>query len=61
MKLVDKWWRAWSAKLLIACVFVAELAQYLPEVREAMPENWYQAAFIVILIARIIKQQADEK
>jgi len=57
MKLVEKWWKAWSSQLLILATFVAGLAEFLPEVREALPPNWYQAAFIVILIARIIKQQ----
>lgn len=61
MKLVEKWWAAWSAQLLISCVFVAELAQYLPEVREALPETWYRVAFVAILVARIVKQKADEQ
>ena len=59
MKMVEKWWRTWSAQLLILASFVAGLAEFLPEVREALPEHWYQYAFIIILIARIIKQQSD--
>ena len=58
MKLVDKWWKTWSAQLLIAASFLAGLAEYLPEVRESLPEGWYQVAFVVILIARIIRQEA---
>lgn len=61
MKLVEKWWRTWSAKLLIACIFLAELAQYLPEVREALPDEWYRVAFLAILAARIVKQQAEKQ
>ena len=59
MKMVEQWWKAWSAQLLILANFLAGLAVFLPEVREALPEHWYQYAFIVILIARIIKQQSD--
>lgn len=60
MKLVEKWWKAWSAQLLIAASFLAGLAEFLPEVREALPAHWYQAAFIVILVARIVKQKSAE-
>ena len=61
MKMVEQWWKTWSAQLLVLCVFVAELAQYLPEVREALPEQWYRVAFLVILAARIVKQQTEQK
>ena len=60
MKMVEQWWKTWSAQLLVLCVFVAELAQYLPEVREALPEQWYRVAFLVILAARIVKQQTEK-
>ena len=60
MKLVEQWWKTWSVQLLALCVFVAELAQYLPEVREALPDEWYRVAFLVILAARIVKQKAGE-
>ena len=61
MKMVEQWWKTWSAQLLVLCVFVAELAQYLPEVREALPEQWYRVAFLVILAARIVKQQNEKQ
>ena len=61
MKMVEQWWKTWSAQLLVLCVFVAELAQYLPEVREALPEQWYRVAFLVILAARIVKQQTEKQ
>lgn len=59
MKLVEKWWKTWSAQLLIAANFIAGLAMFLPEVREHLPQNWYQYAFVAILVARIIKQGAQ--
>jgi hypothetical protein len=58
MRLVEKWWKAWSAQLLLACLFLAELAAYLPEVKENLPEEWYRYAFIVILVARVVKQKS---
>lgn len=61
MKLVEQFWKTWSVQLLALCVFLAELAQYLPEVREALPDEWYRVAFIVILVARIVKQKAKEE
>lgn len=60
MKLVEKWWKAWSAQLLIAASFIAGLAEYLPEVRDNLPAHWYQYAFFIILAARIIKQNTKE-
>lgn len=59
MKLVEQWWKTWSAQLLIAASFVAGLAEFLPEVRESLPEGWYRYAFLVILAARIVKQKAQ--
>lgn len=61
MKIVEKWWKTWSAQLLIAASFVAGLVEFLPEVREALPANWYQVAFLIILAARIIKQTKAEE
>jgi len=58
MKIVEKWWRNWSVWLTACALFVAELAVYLPEVQQALPAEWYRAAFVAILVARIIKQQA---
>lgn len=58
MKLVERWWAAWSVQILALCMFLAELAAYLPEVQEHLPADWYRAAFVVILIARIVKQRS---
>ncbi len=57
MKMVEKWWKAWSAQLLMLAVVVSELSLYLPEIQQALPADWYQWAFRAILIARIIKQR----
>ena len=58
MKLVERWWAAWSVQILAVCVGIAELAAYLPEVQEHLPQDWYRAAFLIILAARIVKQRS---
>lgn len=60
MAIVEKWWKTWSAQLLIAASFLAGLAEFLPEVRESLPEEWYRWAFLLILAARIVKQKSVE-
>lgn len=59
MKLVEKWYQAWSVWLLGSAIGVAELAPYVPELQEHLPADWYRAAFLVVLAARIVKQKAD--
>lgn len=59
MKLIDKWWSKWSVHVLAVCIAIAELAPYLPEVREHLPADWYRYAFYIVLAARIIRQKSD--
>ena len=59
MRFVEQWWKKWSVQLLAACVFIAELAAYLPEVREHLPPDWYRWAFMLVLAARIVKQRNE--
>ena len=61
MKLIESWYKKWSVHLLAACIAIAELAPYLPEVREHLPEDWYRYAFILVLAARIIRQKSDDQ
>lgn len=58
--LIDRWWSKWSVHLLAACIAIAELAPYLPEVREHLPADWYRYAFMAVLAARIIRQKSGE-
>ena len=60
MKLIESWYKKWSVHLLAACIAIAELAPYLPEVREHLPADWYRYAFMLVLAARIIRQKSDE-
>ena len=56
MKIVEKWYANWSVWVASAAIFIAELAPYLPEVQQNLPADWYRYAFIIILVARVIKQ-----
>jgi len=56
MKIIEKWYKKWSVWLLAGFSFLASLEVFLPEVRESLPADWYQYAFILVLVARIIKQ-----
>lgn len=58
MKLVDGWKKAWSVWLLGAAIGIAELAPYVPELQEHLPPDWYRAAFLIVLAARVISQKA---
>lgn len=55
--MVEGWYKAWSVHLLLLFGFVAELAPYIPDIQQALPAYWYQWAFRIILLARIIKQR----
>lgn len=58
MKLVEQWWKKWSVWALGACIAIAELAQYMPELQQHLPADWYRIAFLVVLAARVIKQRS---
>lgn len=60
MKLTEKWWKKWSVHALAVCIVIAEVAAYLPEVREFLPPDWYRLAFIIVLIARVVAQKKAE-
>lgn len=40
MKMVEQWWKKWSVQILAACIAIAELAPYLPEVQDHLPADW---------------------
>ncbi len=58
MKMVEKWWKAWSSQLLVVAIAVAELHPYLLDAMQILPQDWYRVAFAAILIARIVKQRS---
>ena len=56
MKLVDKWYKAWSTWLSSASIFLSGLQMFVPDIQQALAPEWYRYAFAIILIARIIQQ-----
>lgn len=55
--IIEQWHKKWSVWLASAGVVLAEAYQYLPEMREALPADWYKYAFAIILVARLWKQK----
>lgn len=61
MKIVENWYKAWSSWLLMLAIAVCETAAYIPEVKEYLPAEWYRWVFIVIMVARVVRQQSMVK
>lgn len=61
MTIIEGWWKRWSVWLLIGFGAIGELAPYIPDIQQALPAYWYQWAFRIILLARIIKQNVPDK
>jgi hypothetical protein len=59
MKLIDEWKQAhklFSAQLATVFGMLAMAYEYLPEMKQYMPDGWYKYAFFAILLARLIRQ-----
>lgn len=56
MKLIEQWWKPWSVWLLVAANTLVGVSMFLPEIQQAIPENWYKFALVAIFIARVIQQ-----
>lgn len=56
--IIDKWQKTWSVWLTTAAIILSEAYQYLPDIREAIPADWYRYAFLIILVARLCKQRS---
>lgn len=54
--IIEQWHKKWSVWALSVALALAEAYQYLPELREALPADWYKYALIVILGLRLWKQ-----
>lgn len=61
MKLIDDWKQAhkFLTVQLAALLTLLSLAyDYLPAIREALPEGWTKYAFPLILVARLLHQKS---
>lgn len=60
MKLIPEWKRAYQYLSVQAAAGLAVLSaayEYLPAVKEYLPEGWVKYAALVVIAARIIQQR----
>lgn len=55
--IIENWRKTWTVWLTTLAIILSEAYQYLPEIREAIPADWYRYAFFIILVARLWKQK----
>lgn len=55
--IIENWRKTWTVWLTTIAIILSEAYQYLPEIREAIPADWYRYAFFIILVARLWKQK----
>jgi len=60
MKIIENWHKKWSVWLLAVATSLAGMEQFLPQLQEVLPANWYQYAFVLILAARMIQQAGQD-
>lgn len=59
MRLIENWRRAWrmlSVQLSAAIVLLAAAEPYLPQLRDVLPDHWYAAMAVLVIVARLVKQ-----
>lgn len=56
LALADNWYKAWSVWLLTLATVLAGLETILPELQQNLPDSWYKITLLVILVARVVKQ-----
>ena len=60
LELTEEWKKAYTLLSVQASAVVAIIAaaiDYLPQVKEYMPEGWVKYAAIIIIVCRLIKQE----
>lgn len=60
MKLIDELDKAYkflSVQLAAGFGMLALAYEYLPEMKDYLPDTWYKYAFFAILLARLLKQK----
>lgn len=60
MQLIPEWkraWRLWSVRLSALIVALSLLEPSLPQLREALPDNWYSYLAATVIVARVLVQQ----
>lgn len=59
--MIDKPLSKWSVQATTVALALAGAYDYLPQLREVLPERWYTVAFIIILVARLWPQNKEPK
>lgn len=62
--LVDDWrhWHKWaSVRWALLLLGLSELQEYLPGVKEYLPEKWVKYIAIAIVVARVLKGREAKK
>lgn len=63
IKLIDNWKQCYkflTVQLSALLAMVAAGYEYLPMMKEYLPDGWVKYAFIAIIIVRIINQSAKD-
>ncbi len=63
MKLIPDWrdaWRFLSVQLAAAIALLAAAYDYLPMIRDYVPEGWVKWAALLIIAGRVMHQQDTE-
>jgi hypothetical protein len=64
MKLIDEWKQAYkylTVQLTIGLGALSVAYEYLPEMKQILPDGWYKYGLMAILIARVIQQSSVKK
>lgn len=57
--LIDDWPRAWRLATVVLSAALSMLAaawEYMPELQAHLPAGWFKWAFLIILLARLVRQ-----
>ena len=61
--LIPEWKEAWrflSVQMAAILAIMSALYEYLPIMKEYLPEGWVTGFAVAIIVARVIKAKADE-
>ena len=64
IKLIENWKQCHkflTVQLSVLLAIVATAYEYLPMMKDHLPEGWMKYAFLIIIIARIISQSAKDE
>lgn len=63
IKLIENWKQCHkflTVQLSVLLAMIATAYEYLPMMKDYLPEGWVKYAFIAVIVARIINQSAKD-